>query len=247
MPHCRLIVDGPAAGAWNMAVDELLLEEAASAERATLRFYEWSQPTLSLGYFQPIAQRAAHLPSRNCAIVRRCTGGGAILHDRELTYSLTLPSKHPLAADTIALYRKLHGALVAALGSLGAEAAINETRCGHAPDHEPFLCFERREVGDVLIGRAKIAGSAQRRRHGGLLQHGSVLLARSQAAPELPGVEELTGRPLRPAELRGVWRNELADRLELRFEPATLDGQQRRRVEAIAAERYADAGWTGKR
>ena len=77
-----------------MAVDEALLLDAAENGIATLRFYEWSEPTLSLGYFQRYDDRYSHAASRDCAIVRRQTGGGAILHDRELTYSLTLPASH---------------------------------------------------------------------------------------------------------------------------------------------------------
>src|SRR5438445_617792 len=83
---CRLIHDLPGDGPWNMAVDEALLEDAARSGRPTLRFYGWAEPTLSLGYFQPYAQRASHPPSSRCAVVRRPTGGGAILHDAELTY-----------------------------------------------------------------------------------------------------------------------------------------------------------------
>ena len=92
---CRLIDDGAAIGARQMALDEALLESAAERGSATLRFYRWSEPTLSLGYFQDYAERDSHAASRNCALVRRQTGGGAILHDRELTYSLAIPRAHP--------------------------------------------------------------------------------------------------------------------------------------------------------
>jgi hypothetical protein len=95
----RLIIDPPQNGAWNMAVDEALLLDAIEDGSATLRFYQWSEPTLSLGYFQRYADRNQHHASRNCAIVRRQSGGGAILHDRELTYSLVLPPGHPLGRN----------------------------------------------------------------------------------------------------------------------------------------------------
>ena len=80
MPPCRLIVDPPASGAWNMAVDEALLESVADGGPATLRFYQWSEPTLSLGYFQPYADREQHEASRELTVVRRSTGGGALIH-----------------------------------------------------------------------------------------------------------------------------------------------------------------------
>ena len=95
----RVIVDPPADGAWNMAVDEALL---LSDERTglTIRFYQWEEPTLSLGYFQSLAEREQHPPSVDCPMVRRASGGGAILHDRELTYSMVAPldQRDPRAA-----------------------------------------------------------------------------------------------------------------------------------------------------
>src|SRR5438046_652255 len=105
----QLIVDPPSAGAWNMGIDEMLMERAAEQGIGTLRFYEWSPATLSLGYFQNAADRAAHVASREAVLVRRSSGGGAILHDRELTYSISLPTAHPLAADPETLYRLVHG------------------------------------------------------------------------------------------------------------------------------------------
>src|SRR5689334_21696416 len=99
MNSLRLIIDPPRQGSMNMAIDDALLESAAEAGVATLRLYQWSEPTLSLGYFQAAAERKTHQPSLTCALVRRASGGGAILHDRELTYSLALPEKSSVAAS----------------------------------------------------------------------------------------------------------------------------------------------------
>lgn len=85
----RLIFDSPQNGVQNMALDQALLDECQ--EQPVLRFYRWSQPTLSLGYFQKHQQREGHQPSIDCPMLRRSTGGGAILHDHELTYSLLVP------------------------------------------------------------------------------------------------------------------------------------------------------------
>src|SRR5262245_38911762 len=113
MPHaCRLLIDSAAPGDWNMAVDEALSESAAAGEGCTWRFYTWAIPTLSLGYFQPHAQRSSHSPSQSSAMVRRLSGGGAIVHDRELTYSVAAPAGHPLATDAESAYRAVHTALV---------------------------------------------------------------------------------------------------------------------------------------
>ena len=120
----RLLLDPPASGAWNMAVDEVLLEAAAADGQCTLRFYRWEEPTLSLGYFQTYADRWQHEPSSHAAVVRRMSGGGAILHDAELTYSFAVPSHHPLANNRLGFYQAVHTALIEALAQWGIEAAM---------------------------------------------------------------------------------------------------------------------------
>ena len=208
----RLIVDEPALGPWNMAVDEALLQAAVDENTATLRLYQWSEPTLSLGYFQRYADREGHTASRECAIVRRQSGGGAILHDRELTYSLTLPASHPVTRDATTLYTAVHEAFIQLLTPHlrqlrdAARLRLNDVDSPLSADEEPFLCFQRRARGDLLLeisdeaartaGRVlayKILGSAQRRHRGAILQHGSLLLEEWPAAPELPGWRGLVG------------------------------------------------------
>ena len=147
-----------------MALDEVLLESAAQRRVATLRFYGWSEPTLSLGYFQSFCDAHAHAPSRGCPVVRRQTGGGAILHDRELTYCLALPVAHPLAAGATPLYLAVHEALTSALARLGIQATLRAASEDPSNRGESFLCFQRRTRGDVLLGTPKVCGSAQRRR-----------------------------------------------------------------------------------
>ena len=107
----RLIIDPPQPGAWNMAVDEALLDAAVEGE-ATLRVYEWAEPTLSLGYFQAYDDRETHIPSQDLPCVRRHSGGGAIVHDRELTYSLALPAAMLPGGGPTGLYKAAHAALV---------------------------------------------------------------------------------------------------------------------------------------
>ena len=192
-----------------MAVDEALLEAAAEGQ-GTLRFYRWSEPTLSLGYFQQYADRRQHEPSRQCAVVRRPSGGGAILHDIELTYSLAIPAAHPLAADRLGCYRAIHAALVEALADWGVQAVVLQKADRELHHRQPFLCFQRRAPGDVLVDGVKIAGSAQRRCRGAVLQHGSVLLGRSAAAPELPGLADLSGKQVDHRQLLDAWLQHIA-------------------------------------
>ena len=139
--RCRLLRHAPALGVWNMAVDEMLLEQAQDAEVACLRFYRWSEPTLSLGYFQTYTDRKEHPPSLPCAAVRRLTGGGAILHDAELTYSIVLPGTHPLAAHRDKLYQAIHGCLIEVLKRLGITARLCDAAGKIETARGPFLCL----------------------------------------------------------------------------------------------------------
>ena len=164
-----------------MAADEVLLHRVGAGESPpTLRFYQWEPPTISLGYFQKYAEyEALPPPAGDLPVVRRLTGGGAILHDRELTYSLTLPLQHPLlAGGPNGLYELAHDVIIACL----AEAGIESNRGGQTDDSNaargPFFCFARRHAYDVLVGQDKVAGSAQRRTRTAVLQHGSIVLQR---------------------------------------------------------------------
>jgi lipoyl(octanoyl) transferase len=243
----RLVIDDPLPGDWNMAVDEALLERAAEAGSVCLRLYGWSEPTLSLGYFQPLADRARHIASRSCPLVRRSSGGGAILHDREMTYSLALPSGHRLARQAEELYMAVHKALIEALSTLGVAAEINPTASGLAPEEEPFLCFQRRAVGDVLLGNVKIAGSAQRRSRGAVLQHGSILLQTSPQAPELQDIEQLAGVRLTSADLERTWMPTLQNRLGLEFHRQPLTAAEIERARALVAEKFGHSSWNARR
>ncbi len=239
---CRLLVHPPSDGAWNMAVDEYLLGWTVRSGCCCWRFYQWSEPTLSLGYFQEYSDREAHAPSRDCRVVRRASGGGAILHDRELTYSFTVPATHPLARRRLWLYGAVHQVLIGLLAARGVTARpFGEVKPG---GRAPFLCFKRRSAGDLLVGEAKIIGSAQRRLAGAVLQHGSVLVARSPAAPELPGLEEVTQRAWPVQELIDSWQQFLAEVLGLRWRNEPLSGEERIEVARITAEKYASPQWT---
>jgi lipoyl(octanoyl) transferase len=187
--NLRLIHDPPASGVWNMAVDEMMLDTVVATSQPILRFYAWDEPTLSLGYFQTLEERQSHSASMHCPVVRRSTGGGAIVHDQEITYSIALPIADRWSGQATEVYETFHESLVAALTKLQVAATLcPETLVSLQPE---FLCFRRRAKGDVLVGPHKIAGSAQRRRQGALLQHGSVILGPSQAAPEIAGLKEL--------------------------------------------------------
>jgi lipoate-protein ligase A len=243
----RLIVDPPAPGAWNMAVDEALLETAGQGV-TTLRLYQWSEPTLSLGYFQAASERAGHAASRTCPLVRRASGGGAIVHDRELTYCLATPIAERLGAKANALYEIVHVALTESLADLGVQSHLHRPQAtSERTAGQPFLCFQRRTPGDVMCGAAKIAGSAQRRHQGALAQHGSILLSQSAGAPELPGMAQLTGIEITTDELSRRFSDRLADKLGLIWNGSVLTPSEEVRGRALEAEKFGAAEWNFRR
>lgn len=240
-------VDPPASGAWNMAVDEAQLEVAAAQQRPRIRFYQWSEATVSLGYFQSHRERGGHSASCQCPIVRRPSGGGAIVHDQELTYSLVVPNDRSVADDHTAIYTAVHRALVKVLAAQGVAAQLCQETGGQAGVGAAFLCFQRLSVGDVLVAETKIAGSAQRRRNDVLLQHGSLLLAHSAAAPELPGLAELTSVRLDPQQFVQAWTLQIEKNLGFELQPGTCDAASLERARQLVAEKYAAADWTERR
>lgn len=247
--HARLLIDSPADGSWNMAVDQALVESAAQSGEMVLRFYQWAEPTLSLGYFQPRAAGAERPLIRQMAVVRRASGGGAILHDRELTYSLAVPVDFCFAqgagtSDAASLYRAAHESLIEALAELGITAALCTNPRPFAAQAARFLCFERRCDGDVLLQGTKIAGSAQRRYRRAVLQHGSVLLAASTAAPELAGIAELASVAISPDRLIRHWLPHLAARLGVAWSRSELTANELARADQLQLGRYRTPEWT---
>jgi len=201
-PTVGYFLDSGAGGpAENMAVDELLLRKVDQTGIPVLRIYTWREPTLSLGYFQRYRDRSLHPPSHGVAVVRRATGGGAILHHHELTYSIVMPISSRQTAARLALYRQLHDVFIQIMARRGVGLARSGDTPGSLADDTAFLCFQRRSADDLVLAGYKVLGSAQRRARRAVLQHGSLLLAASRHAPEIPGVCELTGHAVAPEDL----------------------------------------------
>jgi len=175
----RLILDPPVSGKENMEKDLELMEEVATGEcPPTLRLYRWNPPAVSLGYFQDENEVVDMKACRDAGIdvVRRPTGGRAVLHDQELTYSIIVPEVHPFInkGGVIDAYRSISRGIVTAFNLLDIVAVLTpeeHNRAGLAPGS----CFDSSTAYEIQVDGKKVVGSAQLRRDGIVLQHGSIL------------------------------------------------------------------------
>jgi lipoate-protein ligase A len=249
----RLIIDAPLAGPANMARDEALLQNCIAPEcDVVLRFYAWQPATISLGYFQSFDDFASQ-PSHISAmpVVRRTTGGGAILHDAEVTYSITMPLNHPLiAGNPNELYKLAHRAIIAAIGCKTIMLQSTGCTCDASSQRGPFFCFARRHDFDVVVpntgGFDKIAGSAQRRTRTAVLQHGSIILDRRIKDQPAAAWSSLRGRDIEFDDAVRLLVPAFADQLgavlkQTEWTPDILDASKR------FEPTYAGDPWTRSR
>jgi lipoate-protein ligase A len=250
----------PATGAENMALDEALMDRATATGEWTLRIYSWKSPTLSLGRNQTARGRydMNRLLAEQVDVVRRPTGGRAILHDREITYSVTAPLTD--AGDLQASYDRINRLLLLALETLGVGATVaSATKRAAAPGLAP--CFDEPSAGELMVEGRKLAGSAQWRSDTALLQHGSILVADDQS--ELARFVIGGARPIpQPATLAAVLGRtptieevsaallsavrSLEDPDAIVLNPADLDQSVRARASTLVV-RYMDDDWTWRR
>jgi len=249
----RFIDSGASPGALNMGIDEALLGTVSSGESLpTLRLYRWAPACVTVGYFQSLE---AEVDTQACKaagvdIVRRLTGGGAVFHDAEITYSLVVPLSHELAAaDILESYRRICAGLVRGLARLGVESSF-----------EP--------INDIAAGGKKISGNAQTRRRGCLLQHGTVLLELETEtmfsllkvpAEKLKGrlIEEvkarvtslsgLLGRVVGYGEAARALRGGFAEAWEAELEEGGLNPHEAELAGRLAAERFSSPDWNNRR
>ena len=231
-----------------MAVDQALLETANQTGLITLRFSGWTEPTLSLGYFQNHLDRKLHPPSMQCPMVRRRTGGGAILHDHEITYSLCIPSSHRWSSRNNDLYRSIHQVLIDLLREYEIESTFHDDAqkpkaAQSGADQNSFLCFQRRSDGDVVLNQFKILGSAQRRLKNSLLQHGSILFRKSNFAPELKGIRDLCEFPPVEAKVTKKLAAEVENRLHIRLDHGKLSKSEINAAEYAFSAQFNNEDW----
>jgi lipoate-protein ligase A len=264
----RLIVDGEADGATNMALDQAILDAVVEgASPPTLRFYAWSPPCLSLGRGQPLAD-ADRVACRVAGvdIVRRPTGGRAILHTDEVTYSFALLQTDPRAEGGIVeSYRRLSEGLMTGLGLMGVQAVQAMSRSPVGAE-VTAVCFETPADYEITVDGRKLVGSAQWRARGGVLQHGTLPLcgdlSRIVDCLVLSDAERHAQRhrlrlhALTLEEAKGLHVSfdtsvqalaaGFAQALDLTLLPGGLTPSERTHAAEIRANVYASPGWTGR-
>jgi len=233
--------------ATNMAIDEAILEaHIAGAVPPTLRFYGWAPPAVSIGYGQKLPDKAREkIVERGFDVVRRPTGGRAVLHLDELTYSFTGSGKN-LGSSVIESYKKICHALILGFKNLGVDVEIGK---GQAASNQVHDCFTATTTADLHHQGKKIVGSAQLRRHDALLQHGSILLCQDQ---DLMGelllmkdkgskedklrhanLFEITGIVLSASELIPAFKKGFEETFSVTIEAGELIDMEWRKVEEI--------------
>ena len=265
--HWRLLSTPPASGAWNMAVDEAILDSIGrGASLPTLRLYAWTPACLSLGVAQPFADvDSSRLRARGWDVVRRITGGRAILHTDELTYSVIGPAENPiLAGSVLESYNRLAKALLHAVQELGMSVEMKEGKADESGKSNP-VCFEVPSTYEITVNGKKLIGSAQARRKEGVLQHGSLPLLGDLTritealsfADESAREEAATRLLARAATVESALRHALAwddasramvrafeAELGIEFERGELSPVELSRAGELVREKYAHSSWT---
>jgi lipoyl(octanoyl) transferase len=269
MRQWRLIYDNPTFGAQNMAVDEAILTSVAAGNALpTLRVYDWSPLCLSLGYGQRSSDAdVERLAVQGWGLVRRPTGGRAILHGDELTYSVALPADDELAqGDVVESYRRISEALMAALQLLGLSPESEKQAKGNRSVGP--VCFEVPSHYEITSGGRKLIGSAQVRRKTGILQHGTLPLtgdiaricdalaypdddlreaARQQVRERATTLEQVCGSPVAWQTAADALVEGFAQTFAIEFMPGGLTEQEETHAAALQHDVYSNDHWTYKR
>ncbi len=266
----RVIFSGSDRGPFNMAVDEALLESVGTGgSLPTLRFYSWTPACLSLGYAQPITEiDRLTLEAQSWDLVRRPTGGRAILHMDELTYAIVAPSDHPaLRGGVLESYRRLSLGLIAGVQRLGLVVDPPRADPPSAGGGDNPVCFEIPSAYEITVGGKKLLGSAQLRRKDGILQHGSLplsgdlsricltlryadpqarLVARERLLERATTVESMLNHEIEWAEAARAIQFGLEDALGWILTPGSLTEAEIERARELEQKRYDDSAWTGR-
>lgn len=260
-----------------MAIDEAIMQSVAAGGPPTLRLYGWEPPAVSIGYFQDLEREVdeAACSQLGIDVVRRLTGGRAVLHDVEVTYSLVIAESHPLIPSSVVeSYRVISEGLMRGLERLGMRPEMKMPerspggRLARIANGGSAACFDAPSWYEVTVGGKKVIGSAQVRRYGVVLQHGSIPLqldadklfsvlrfpseeARERAKVaflrKADSIRALLGRPISFLELSDHLVAGLRERLQIEFEEGHLTAREEEEAERLERTRYSQPEWNRRR
>ena len=268
----RFVDSGNCSPSFNMALDEALLEWNSQGKfPPVIRFYGWNPATLSIGYFQKVEKEINIEAVKNQGIgfVRRPTGGRGVLHEHELTYSVIVPESHPMMPKTVAeAYRVISEGILKGFHELGLEAyfAVPQTTEERELLKSPHsaVCFDTPSWYELVVEGRKVAGSAQTRQQGVVLQHGSILLdidedklfslfkysnervlerMKKAFRDKAVAINDLTSTRVTIDQAKEAFRKGFEEGLKIKLEPYELSQTELDYVNQIADNRYASDEW----
>lgn len=270
------INSGPCQPAYNMALDEALLDWHSAGEiPPVIRFYEWNPATLSIGYFQQ-AHKDINLQAvqeQNLGFVRRPTGGRAVLHDQELTYSVIVSESYPnMPATVTEAYRVISEGLLLGFQKLGLEAYFSvpqtEQQLADLKKPKSAVCFDAPSWYELVVEGKKVAGSAQTRQKGVILQHGAILLdlneelllsvfnfaseeAKERMRRKLPekavAMNQFVDTPFTIDQCVEAFSKGFEEALNIELMPYELNEIQQQYIEHLMKTKYATNEWNFKK
>jgi len=272
----RFIDSGNCSPAFNMALDEALLDWNSEGKfPSTIRFYGWNPPSLSIGYFQKVEKEIdmEAVKKYGLGFVRRPTGGRGVLHEHELTYSVIVSEEHPQMPQSVTeAYRVISEGILKGFHRLGMEAYFAVPKTNEEKDSlknpRSAVCFDAPSWYELVVEGRKVAGSAQTRQKGVILQHGSILLdldedklfslfkypsdrvkERMQRAfkSKAVAINEISKERISLEQAKKAFKQGFADGLNIDLEPYELSAHELAYVNKIAEERYETDEWNFKR
>lgn len=272
----RFIDSGNCSPSFNMALDEALLDwQSDGSFPPTIRFYGWNPPTLSIGYFQKVDKEINYdvVKGNNLGFVRRPTGGRGVLHDQELTYSVIVPESHPKMPNSVTeAYRVISTGILEGFKQLGLEAyfAIPQTEEDKDSLKNPrsAVCFDAPSWYELVVEGRKVAGSAQTRQKGVILQHGSILLdldedllfslfhypnpkvkERMQKAfrKKAVAINTLRNKPVSINEAKSAFKEGFKKGLQIELQAYHLSQSELSYVQHLAKNKYEADSWNFRR
>lgn len=268
----RFIDSGACSPAYNMALDEALLDwHSKDLIPPTIRFYGWNPATLSIGYFQKVEKEINLDKVREYGLgfVRRPTGGRGVLHDQELTYSVIVSENHPKMPATVTeAYRVISQGILEGFKAVGLDAYFSIPRTDEEKsalkNPRSAVCFDAPSWYELVVEGRKVAGSAQTRQKGVILQHGSIILdidedklfdlftyssnrlrerMQKNFKTKAVAINALRNKPLSMNEAKEAFQKGFEKGLNIELEPYTLTDEEEQTVKKIAHERYEQNDW----